>query len=65
MGKVFYSDGSGNARPDQPSVIPGWYYQIDMADPVGPFDTKPLARKAAASWSRANPPRVVMANRRP
>lgn len=47
MGKVFYSDGSGNARPEDPSIIPGWYYQIDLAAPVGPFESKSAAKSAA------------------
>jgi hypothetical protein len=47
MAKVFYSDGSGNARPTDPSVEPGWYFQIDVAEPVGPFDSKNEAVQAA------------------
>lgn len=47
MAKVFHSDGSGNARPQDPSITPGWYYQIDMATPVGPFDSKADAIGAA------------------
>jgi hypothetical protein len=48
MAKVFYSDGSGNARPTDSSVEPGWYFQIDdVAEPVGPFDSKNEAVRAA------------------
>lgn len=31
---------------DTSSMEPGWYYQIDMADPVGPFTSKPEATRA-------------------
>lgn len=46
MGKVFYHDGAADS-----SVIgcpaTGWYYQIDLADPVGPFDSQLEAGRAA------------------
>lgn len=43
MAKVFYSDGSGNARPADPSISPGWYYWLDLSLPVGPFDDRGAA----------------------
>lgn len=46
MANVFYSDGSGNARPKDPSIEPGWYYQLDMREPRGPYDTKADAEAA-------------------
>lgn len=49
MGKVFHSDDSGNAQPNDPSIAPGWYFQIDLAAPVGPFSSKSEAQKAARS----------------
>jgi hypothetical protein len=33
MAKVFHTDGAAG-------VAAGWYYQIDMAQPRGPFATK-------------------------
>jgi hypothetical protein len=44
--RVFYFDGS------DPSIVlwcapPGWYYQFEPVDPVGPFDSAIDAGKAA------------------
>jgi hypothetical protein len=39
-GKVFRSDGSGNARASDPSIASGWHYTVDMGEPIGPFPTK-------------------------
>jgi hypothetical protein len=43
MAKVFFSEG-GTAAP---SIATGWYYQVDLEDPKGPFDTQLDAGKAA------------------
>ena len=52
MAKVFYSDGSGNARANDQSIVPGWYYQIDLSEPRGPFATRLDARAAAQAQEK-------------
>jgi hypothetical protein len=54
MAKVFHSDGSGNAREADPSIAPGWYFQLDMATPVGPFRSAPEAEAELRRRSRQN-----------
>jgi hypothetical protein len=54
MAKVFYSSG--------PQHMPGWYYQIDMATPVGPFDTKQAAVDTAQTTGGINYPQTRMTN---
>lgn len=46
MGKVFYF--RKNARPDGvPGLAQGYYYQIDLMPPVGPFKLRAEAVKQA------------------
>lgn len=46
MAKVFYF--RKNARPDGvPGLARGWYFQLDMMEPIGPFATKQMAIRDA------------------
>ena len=43
-GRILYYD----ARIiSDPRIVPGWYYQLDMETPVGPFKTQISAGHAA------------------
>jgi hypothetical protein len=37
MAKIFYSDGTDSKHPDGSTVAPGWYFQLNMGEPAGPF----------------------------
>jgi len=47
IARVFYSDGSGNARADDPSIARGWYYAINDEAPRGPWRNPVDAGRAA------------------
>src|SRR5690348_14620822 len=55
MAKVFYSEGRAGTRPTDPSYYAGWFYQADMADPVGPYGSKEEATAALRSAHGAEP----------
>lgn len=46
MARVFHSDGN-EKRPDGGQVEQGWYYQLNLDPPVGPFKTQIFAGMAA------------------